>query len=786
MMLRKWCVAAIVIGGCFVLIAGCSVLSVQEAGEEPSFAAMRLWYDRPAQKWVEALPVGNGGLGAMIYGGIDSEHLQINEDTVWTGKPHDYSHPKASEVLQEIRGMLFEGKQKEAEQLAMKRFMSEPLRQKKYQKFVDMKIAFPHDTKKADQYMRSLDLDRATAAVFYTIDGVRHKRTVFSSYPDQVLVVQLDADRSGQVNFAVSLQAGHEGSKVFTVGKDRLVLQGQVQEDGIRYEASLLVRVAKGQVTAEDGSIKVANADSATLILAGATNFVNFQDISADPAKRNKKTLSAVKNKSYKKLLAAHVRDYRALFRRVNIDLGGGDTANLPTDERIKSFADSKDPEMISLLYQYGRYLLISSSRPGAQPANLQGIWNESNSPPWESKYTTNINCEMNYWPAEPTDLAVCAEPLFAALEDLSVSGAKVARTHYDARGWVLHHNFDLWRGAAPINHSNHGIWPTGGAWLCQHLWEHFLYSGDKTFLRKTAYPVMKASAMFHLDTLVQHPTKDILVSGPSNSPERGGLVMGPTMDHQIIRNLFLSVIAGSEILNTDKQLRQELEEAVQKIAPNEVGSVGQLKEWVDIEAPNTTHRHVSHMWGLHPGTEITPLGSPEYIKAMKKTLELRGDAGTGWSMAWKINIWARLWDGDHSFRLLTELFGKGLYPNMFDAHPPFQIDGNFGAVSGISEWVLQSHDPYGKPGVLNDVMAGKSGYIHLLAALPDAVPAGKISGLRARGGFVVSVEWKEGKLLAAKIKSLSGKPLTVRYDDREVKLNTIRGKTYVFGHNLK
>ena len=710
----------------------------------------------------------------MVHGGVGREQLQVNEDTVWQGTPHDYAHEGAAEALPEIRRLLFEGKQKEAERLAGERFMSVPLRQKAYQKFVDLLIDFQHGEANPDHYRRTLDLRRAVATVEYTLEGVTYRREVFASYPDQVIVVRLSADKPGAIGFDARLQAGHGDAQAKVVDDRTLAVGATVQEDGIRYEARLRVRNDGGSVDVSEEGVKVRDADSVTLLLAGATNYVNFRHVSADPAKRNAATLAAVGETEYKTLLARHTADYRMLFDRVELDLGPATTGEMDTDERIEKFAESGDPQLVALLFQYGRYLMISSSRPGSQPANLQGIWNDSNSPSWDSKYTININTEMNYWVAEPLNLSECHEPLFAALADLRESGGRVAKAHYDADGWVVHHNFDLWRGAAPINASNHGIWPTGGSWLCQHLWFRYLHTGDKKWLRETAYPLMRDAALFHADTLVEHPTKGILVSGPSNSPERGGLVMGPTMDHQIIRDLFADVISASEILDTDATLRARLRKLRAKIAPNEVGTEGQLKEWVDKEAPRTNHRHVSHLWGLHPGCEITPLGTPDIFAAARRSLEMRGDGGTGWSMAWKVNFWSRLLDGDRAWKLLGNLMhlskGRrgGLYPNLFDAHPPFQIDGNFGAASGIAEMLVQSHDPHGDAQSISAVQSGRAGFIHLLPALPSALPNGRVTGLVARGGFVVDMAWKDGQLTEATIKSRRGLPLTIRYGGEE------------------
>jgi alpha-L-fucosidase 2 len=537
-------------------------------------------------------------------------------------------------------------------------------------------------------------------------------------------------------------------------------------------------------------------ANSATLLLAGATNFVNYRDLSADPRLRNIATLSAFRNQIYDTMRAEHIRDHQSLFRRVSLDLGTTAAAKLPTDQRIAAFASGDDPALVALLFQYGRYLMIASSRPGGQPANLQGIWNDSNKPAWDSKYTDNINTEMNYWPVEETNLSECHLPLFDALQDLAQSGAITAREHYNARGWVLHHNFDLWRGTAPINASNHGIWQTGGAWLSTHLWEHYLFTGDKSFLRGTAYPLMKGAALFFVDALVKDPKTGFLYTGPSNSPEQGGLVMGPTMDREIVRTLFGETIAAATALNVDADLRARLAAMRKRIAPLQIGKHGQLQEWMeDSDDPANQHRHVSHLWAVYPGSEITPYGTPDLFQAARQSLIFRGDAATGWSMGWKLNLWARFLDGDHAYKIMRNLIAPasdakpskaGVFKNLFDAHPPFQIDGNFGATAGITEMLLQSDDPYGTPTSLTAVQSGEAGFLHLLPALPSALATGKVSGLVARGGFEVALEWRSGKLVKATILARQSKPFKVRYASFEIEIQAKAGQTYTLGPDLK
>jgi alpha-L-fucosidase 2 len=733
-------------------------------------SAYKLWYNQPSGSvWENALPIGNGKIGAMVYGNVEKEIFQLNEHTVWSGSPNRNDNPDALGSLNEIRQLIFDGQYKAAEKLSNEKILSKKSHGQMFQPVGNLELTFDGHDNYTD-YHRELNIANAVSKTTYKVNGVTYTREAFTSFPDRVLVIRLTADKPENLSFSATFSSDHVKKEIGTNAAKELTLSGttsdhETVEGKVKFKSIARIKNTGGTLTASENSLTVKGANSVLIFVSIGTNFNSYNDLSGDENKRVADYLNKASGKIYSVLQSTHIAAYKKYFDRVKLDLGNvTSSSKLPTDERLKNFRNTQDPSFVTLYYQFGRYLLISSSQPDGQPANLQGIWNNKMKPAWDSKYTININTEMNYWPAEKTNLSELHKPLLKMIMELSETGKETAKVMYGSRGWMAHHNTDIWRTNGAVDGAFWGIWNGGGGWLSQHLWEHYLYNGDKSYL-ESVYPALKGAALFYVDFLVEHPEYKWLVVAPGNSPENApkehegsSLSAGSTMDNQIVFDVFSSVIRAAEILGKDKDFVDTLKMKRSKLPPMQIGKHNQLQEWLDdVDSPTDNHRHISHLYGLYPSSQISPYRTPELFAASKNTLLHRGDVSTGWSMGWKVNWWAKMQDGNHAYKLIQNQLtplgpnrgAGGTYNNLFDAHPPFQIDGNFGCTAGITEMLMQSSD----------------GSLHLLPAVPDVLAGkGTISGLRARGGFeILSLEWKDGNVVKAVVKSTLGGNLRLR-----------------------
>jgi alpha-L-fucosidase 2 len=737
---------------------------------------LRIWFDKPAADWNNALPVGNGRIGAMVFGNQETERLQLNEESVWTGHETDFHNPSSRQGLQEVRNLLFEGKYAEAEQLAQQKLMGDKKVNATYQTLGDLSLTFPKYQSITD-YQRELNLENAMAAVSYRGDGILYKREIFCSAPDQVLVVRLTSEKKNAITFTAKLSREKNLSIISAKGNEIKMTEHVNNVDGVVLYARLKAVTDGGTISSKGGELRIENANTVTLYLTAATDYGN-----KNPSKITQDQQTMALLKPYEQLKKDHINDYQKYFNRVNLELGTNDESLLPTNVRL-SFVKGGgiDQQLIELYYQFGRYMLISSSRPRSLPANLQGIWADGLYPPWSADYHININIQMNYWPAEITNLSELHMPFLNFIDELRPNARRTAKNMYGINGTVAHFSTDVWHYTEPHGKTDWAMWPMGMAWSCMHLWEHYLFTGDTAYLKKFAYPIMREAAEFCNNWLVENPKTHKLVSGPSISPENkfitqdgkiASMVMGPTMDHMIIRDILSATLNAGTIINVDPDLREKIKNILERLSPMQIGSDGRLMEWTEeFKEQDPGHRHISHLYGLFPGSQIS-MKTPELLKAARKTIDYRlahGGGHTGWSRAWIINYFARLQDGEAAYENLLALLKKSTLDNLFDNHPPFQIDGNFGATAGITEMLMQSH----------------AGEIHLLPALPNAWGKGRIHGIVARGGFVINIDWENGLLKKVTILSKLGNEVKIRFKDKVITLKTGKEKSYELDGSL-